>query len=462
MNPRVKPLNSAKPKDGKAVVYVMSRDQRVHDNYALLESQRVATEQKLPVIVVFNLLSQTGVRAREHYEFMLAGLKEVEAELNRHNIGFTITFGRHSGELKSLLADLDPSAVYFDFSPLRGPRKVHDDLANNLSCPCFVVDTHNVIPTWVASPSEEFAAHTFRTKVHRQLADWLDEPGKLAKHPIKFEAVKADWKKAEKLVAKVKPNGITITFKPGEAVAHGELKSFIKSRLDNYAINRNTPSVDGQSNLSPYLHFGMISSLRVTLEVTKDHTPLLIKEARLARAEGAPTKADSIDAFLEELIVRKELSDNFCYYNPNYDSIKGARDWAVKSLSEHTADQREYVYSQSDLEYAKTHDPAWNAAQNQLRKSGKMHGYMRMYWAKKMLEWSKDAATAIKHADFLNDHYSIDGGDPNGYVGVLWSIAGLHDRPWFEREVYGKIRYMNYNGLKNKFDVKEYEKQWND
>lgn len=462
MNIRIKALNSAKQKAGKSVVYVMSRDQRAHDNHALLEAQAIAIAQKLPLVVLFNLYNASGVRAREHFEFMLEGLKQLEAELKKHGIGFILTHGKHNGELLAVLKKLDPLVVYFDFSPLRGPKKTHDELANQLDCPCYIVDTHNILPVWEASPAEEFAAHTFRSKVHKKLADWLEEPKKLTKHPVKFTGSKADWQEAQKLIGQVKSNGIKIEFQPGEQAAKQELSSFIQHRLDDYAKDRNTPSVDGQSNLSPYLHFGMISSLRITLEITKHHTPLLIKEARLARSEGEPTRSDSIDAFLEELIVRKELSDNFCYYNENYDSIKGARDWATKSLDEHANDPREHLYSLAELEVAKTHDPAWNAAQNQLRKVGKMHGYMRMYWAKKILEWSKDAATAIKNADYLNDHYSIDGGDPNGYVGVLWSIAGLHDRPWFEREVYGKIRYMNYNGLKNKFDVEEYEKQWND
>jgi deoxyribodipyrimidine photo-lyase len=392
---------------------------------------------------------------------MLAGLKEVEQELKKHNIGFTLTFGGPKKELVELFHKLSPSAVYFDFSPLRGPRSLHEQLAGSIDCPCFVVDTHNIIPVWVASASEEFAAHTFRSKVHAKLADWLEEPSRLKKHPVEHSGIKADWAKAEKTIAKLSANGIKIEFCAGESAAHARLASFQKDGLADYAENRNVPTIDGQSELSPYLHYGMISSLRVALEITKDHTPLLLKAVRLARYEGKPSLQDSIDALLEEMIVRKELSDNFCYYNHKYDSIDGARDWARKSLQEHIRDAREYEYSLKELENARTHDPAWNAAQNQLRKVGKMHGYMRMYWAKKILEWSSDPADAVKHADYLNDHYSIDGGDPNGYVGVLWSVAGLHDRPWFEREVYGKIRYMNYNGLKNKFDVEAYEKKWN-
>jgi deoxyribodipyrimidine photo-lyase len=287
----------------------------------------------------------------------------------------------------------------------------------------------------------------------------LVEPPKIIKQSNK-SAGKADWKKFEQIVNKQKSNGSKIEFESGEKHAQNELNDFIKNRLADYAADRNNPNVDGQSNLSPYLHFGQISSLRVALELTKNHMPLLIKEVRLARYEGTPTIADSIDAFLEELIVRKELADNYCNNNVNYKNYDGIKDWAKKSLEEHIHDKREYEYSLKDLESFKTHDDAWNSAQAQLSKTGKMHGYMRMYWAKKILEWSPSPKIAIKHANYLNDHYSIDGGDPNGYVGVLWSIGGLHDRPWFEQPIFGKIRYMNYNGLKNKFDVEAYAKKW--
>lgn len=185
-----------------------------------------------------------------------------------------------------------------------------------------------------------------------------------------------------------------------------------------------------------------------------------MQKAKLASYEDEPTKADSINAFLEELIVRKELSDNYCFYNSNYASINGAKDWARETLEAHKDDEREYTYTQDELESAQTHDDAWNAAQNQMMKTGKMHGYMRMYWAKKILEWSKTPEHAIQAAVYLNDHYSIDGGDPNGYIGIMWSIAGVHDRAWTERPVYGKIRYMNANGLKRKFDVDEYVSMW--
>jgi deoxyribodipyrimidine photo-lyase len=210
--------------------------------------------------------------------------------------------------------------------------------------------------------------------------------------------------------------------------------------LRGYDENRNDPNLDGQSGLSPYLHFGQLSAQRVALEVSKD------------RSEHRK----DVEAFLEELIIRRELSDNFCYYNHKYDSFAGFPAWAQKSLNEHRGDAREFVYTKSEFEKAKTHDELWNASQRQLVKTGKMHGYMRMYWAKKILEWTTAPEEALKIAIYLNDKYELDGRDPNGYVGVAWSLGGVHDRVWFSRPIFGQIRFMNSRGCASKFNVKEY------
>jgi len=187
----------------------------------------------------------------------------------------------------------------------------------------------------------------------------------------------------------------------------------------------------------------------------------LLHSPKMPSAGSETSISDGANALLEEMIVRKELSDNFCYYQPQYTSLNGGPQWAQDSLTEHRADPREFLYNYEQLAKGETHDAAWNAAQLQMVKTGKMHGYMRMYWAKKVLEWTESPEQAIDFLIRLNDFYSIDGGDPNGYVGILWSVVGVHDRPWTERAVFGKIRYMNYGGLKRKFDIAAYERMWN-
>jgi deoxyribodipyrimidine photo-lyase len=231
--------------------------------------------------------------------------------------------------------------------------------------------------------------------------------------------------------------------KSGESGALKYFKHFLKNKLNKYDALRNDPTKDGQSNLSPFLHFGQISAQRVAIEVEK-----------------FPADPESKKSFLEELIVRRELSDNFCYYNKNYDLFDGFHQWAKTTLNEHRRDEREFIYSLRKFEDAKTHDDLWNAAQTEMVKTGKMHGYMRMYWAKKILEWTKSPEDALKISIYLNDKYELDGRDPNGYVGIAWSIGGIHDRAWFERPVYGKVRYMNRNGADKKFAVNSYIKKF--
>ena len=226
------------------------------------------------------------------------------------------------------------------------------------------------------------------------------------------------------------------TFKGGTAEAKRRLKDFIINKLDGYADSRNDPCLDATSNMSPYLHFGQISPLYIALEVME-------------------SKARGKEAYLEELIVRRELSYNLVYYNNNYDKFSCLPPWARNTLNFHAQDKREYIYSLKEFEQAKTHDPYWNAAQKEMVITGKMHGYMRMYWGKKILEWSRNPKEGFKIALYLNNKYELDGRDPNGFAGVAWCF-GKHDRAWGERKVFGKIRYMNATGLKRKFNPEEY------
>jgi len=176
--------------------------------------------------------------------------------------------------------------------------------------------------------------------------------------------------------------------------------------------------------------------------------------------EHGRSYSGGVASFIEEMVVRRELADNFCHYNEQYDSLAGAAQWAQDSLAKHAGDPREYVYTQAQLENAETHDDLWNAAQLQMVEVGKMHGFLRMYWAKKILEWTESPEEALRIAIYLNDRYELDGRDPNGYVGCMWSIAGVHDMGWTERQVFGKIRFMNYDGCKRKFDLPGFVKQF--
>lgn len=437
--------------DGKCVLYIMSRDQRVADNYALLGAQKTAMALAQPLAVVFCLYSKSGNRSREHFQWMLGGLREVEMQLSALSIPFMVLIGDAKTTLTGMIHHTKPSAIYFDMNPLRGPKAFQQAIAASAPCPVYVIDTHNIVPVWTVSQKQEYAARTIRSKLGKLLPGYISEPPKLVVHPYCWpgtvKSIKTLQSMIEEVVLSIPSNGQTLSYVSGESEAHKVLNEFISKRLRAYATARNNPSDFGQSELSPYLHFGQISRLRITLEV------------EYAVVHDASLREDA-DVFLEELNVRSSLSDNYCYYNSKYDSLLGASEWAKKTLAKHAHDVRDFVYTLEQFESSSTHDPAWNAAQTQLRTTGKMHGYMRMYWAKKVLEWTKSPEEALTILIRLNDFYSLDGGDPNGYVGILWSIAGLHDRPWFERPVYGAIRYMNYNGLKRKFKIEQYEKMF--
>ncbi len=437
---RIRTLRGGIPENGP-VVYWMRRDQRVADNWALLHAQELARERKVPLGVVFTISPLFPYATIRQYDFLLRGLEYVEHSLERYRIPFFFLTGRPEDELASFLTRHRAGALVADFSPLRIHRDVTAAVLNRLSIPVYEVDAHNVVPCWLASDKREYSAGTFRPKIHRALPTFLHGFPKLARCPIpwKGQVKRTPWS----LVRKGLPVDTTVPpvewLTPGEQGAAETLRCFIEQRLHGYATHRNNPTKSMQSNLSPYLHFGQISPQRVVLEVMKN------QEHPTAR-----------DAFLEELIVRRELAENFCLYDPSYDSPECFPSWARSSLHAHRSDARKHTYSHSRLENAATCDPLWNAAQMEMVCTGKMHGYMRMYWAKKILEWTRSAGQAMRVATYLNDRYELDGCDPNGYAGIAWSIGGVHDRAWGDRAVFGKIRYMSYEGCRRKFDVEKY------
>lgn len=427
-----------------AVVYWMSRDQRVHDNWALLFAQKLALEKQKPLTVLFNLVPNFLEATIRQYGFMLKGLEQTEKELEQYNISFFLTLGDPENEIPTFLKNINASVLISDFDPLKIKRIWKRDVAKKIEIPFYEVDAHNIVPCLQVSNKVEFGAYTIRPKIQKLLPEFLDEFPELMKMKSNnLLSEKIDWQKAEKSLMINREVKEVDWLKPGEQNAQQVLKDFLENRFDKYAEDRNDPNKNALSNLSPYLHFGHISAQRVALTVEQFYG-----------------NHPSSKSFLEELIVRRELSDNFCYFNPKYDSFEGFPEWAKKTLNEHRKDKREFVYSLEEFEQAKTHEDLWNAAQLEMVKTGKMHGYMRMYWAKKILEWSKSPEEALRTAIYLNDKYELDGRDPNGYVGCAWSIGGVHDRAWTERPVFGKIRYMNYNGAKRKFDVDSYIKKY--
>ncbi len=437
---RIHQLNGIEAKTG-AVVYWMSRDQRVADNWALLYAQQLALELQTPLAVVFTLAPAFLDATLRQYGFMLRGLQQLSQRLAALNIPFFLLRGEPVEQVCRFIREKRVSAVVTDFDPLRIKRTWREQAALRSEVAFHEVDAHNIVPCRIASTKQEYGAYTLRPKIRRLLPEFLVDFPPARCHPHDWPSAAEPFDPDDLLNSLQLDRSVAEVSRltPGEAAGCELLLEFIENGLDSYEARRNDPCREGQSGLSPYLHFGQLSAQRVALEA--------------ARAAGGTV---SSDAFLEELIVRRELADNFCWYNSDYDRVAGFPDWALRTIAEHRHDRREYLYSREQFERAATHDPLWNAAQREMVTTGRMHGYLRMYWAKKILEWSESPEEAMEIAIRLNDRYQLDGRDPNGYAGIAWSIGGVHDRAWGERPLFGKIRYMNDKGCRRKFDVAGY------
>lgn len=427
----------------------MNRDQRIQDNWALIHAQWLALKEKLPLHICFCLVvPKSKLSTLRHFSFMLKGLEEVSQECKTLGVQFHLLHGSPGDVLPSFVSDRSLGAVVTDFSPLREPLQWLEDVKKKLpkDIPFIQVDAHNIVPCWVASPKQEYAARTIRGKINKLLPEFLTDFPLVEEHPYTASktAKPVDWAKTLASLQVDRTVGETEWAKPGTKRGMAMLESFIDVRLKLFAAKRNDPNAAALSQLSPWIRFGHISAQRVALQVQR----------------SGKKAGEGVAPFIEELVIRRELTDNYCFYNKKYDSVEGAYDWAQKTLKDHAKDKRPYLYTRELLEEAKTHDNLWNAAQIQMVTEGKMHGFLRMYWAKKILEWTSSPEEALSIALYLNDRYELDGQDPNGFVGCMWSICGIHDQGWAERPIFGKIRYMNYKGCLRKFDVAGFEKKY--
>jgi deoxyribodipyrimidine photo-lyase len=375
---------------------------------------------------------------------MLDGILEAKKSVEERGIKFAI---EKVNDIKQRIIELSENAyaLITDKAYLKYYRKLNKYIADRLDVPVYEIESDVCVPVEIASDKQEPYAFTFRKKIYSLFDKYIIE---LKPRAPKIKSVSFDFGIEEitfnnslKIfnILNIDKSVSLSPFVGGYSQARKHLKEFIERKLHRYKEFRSHPKLDYQSNLSPYLHFGQISPIEVVIEVLSKYG-----------------KSDeNVDSFFNELIVWRELARNFCYYNPNYNQYEGIPDWAKETLEEHKNDKREYIYTIEGLENAKTHDEYWNSAQLELLKTGKMHNYMRMYWCKKLIEWTDDTKKAFDIACYLNDKYELDGRDPNGYAGISWCF-GTHDRPWKERKVFGKIRYMSASGLEAKFDIKKY------
>ena len=434
---RIKVLSDAPIREREFVLYWMQASQRAHFNHALEYAARQADELKLPLVVGFGLHEGYPEANQRHFAFMLQGLQETEATLRERGIKLAVR--KHAPDDAAIEFSHRACMVVCDRGYLRHQKEWRERVATEADCRVVQVETDVVVPVEVASDKEEYAARTIRPKLHDYIDDYLvdlQESGpERDSLDLGFNSTDVtDWQTTLARLDLDDSVALVEDYTGGTANAERLLDVFVRERLAQYDERRNEPADDWVSHMSPYLHFGQISPVYVASEV--------------AGYEGE-------EAYLEELIVRRELAINFCEYNPRYDSMQGLPDWALQTLAKHSRDERAYTYSAGQLDRGETHDEYWNAAQMEMVLTGKMHNYMRMYWGKKILEWTKDPSDAHAPIAWLNNKYELDGRDPVSWGNFAW-IFGKHDRPWQERKIFGTVRYMNAAGLERKFDIERY------
>lgn len=469
---RVTLLRAGKaPKSPTHVLYWMSTALRVEQNPSLQHATYLSNLHKVPLRVLHllhNLMPDDSKMTERHALFQLESVRDVYKSFLGRNVAFTVLHSNDDTTIPIILAhSKGAAAVIADADYLRPGRKVRANLSEKLNIPVHVVEANVVVPVSKASNKQEHAARTIRPKIHGQLAEFLERTSDidLEFQPDNAKAVSVEIDTGGENSEKSSPIGVVCDcdvksaleewpgldhgaervkkLTGGEKKAREVLDDFVNNKIVEYASGRNEPSLQLTSDLSPYLRLGCISPIEAALRV---------KES----CKGKSKLKESCDSFLEELIVRRELSVNACWFNDAYDDYdKIVPGFAQKTLKDHESDKRKHVYTYDELEAGVTHDEYWNAAQLELVTTGKMHGYMRMYWAKQIIGWTNHPKEAMSHALRLNNRWGLDAVDPNSYVGVAWCF-GLHDHGWTEREVWGKVRYMNESGLKRKFNMAAY------
>jgi len=449
---RVTELNHAHENTkGRYVLYWMQMFKRASHNYALNLAIQMANERRMPLVVYEGLKFDYPWASDRFHTFILEGVAEKQAEFAKRGIRYVFYLQRNKRDPKNTVARLASQAgllVTDDFPCFITPN--HNARIARLNLPVYAVDANGMAPL-PAFPKEEYAAYTIRPKINRLLPD-LPRTIVTPRLDVQKPALDVDCPETSvsadniaELVSQcdidhaVRPSNL---YRGGTQAARKRLKHFVRNILPHYLETRNEPSIDGTSRLSPYLHFGFLSIQEIVNAVELANAPNPAKEA-----------------FLEQAIVRRELSFNLTRHNPNYDSLKSLPDWALKTMRDHAGDPRPEMLDEEKIEAAETYDELWNAAQRELVSTGLLHNYVRMLWGKRVIEWQRSYETAFELLVHLNNKYALDGRDPNSYAGILWCF-GKHDRPWPEREIFGTLRYMSSRSMARKFRARDYIKSF--
>ncbi len=434
---RLTALNDRQPARGAYVLYWMQASVRTRENHALEYAVRTANELAMPLLVGFGLDPQYAEAQPRSLRFAVEGLRDVARALARRDIGFVVRQGKPLDVARRLAADA--AAMIVDRNYLRPPRRWRRQLASSLEIPVIEVESNVVVPVGVASDKREWAARTLRPKLHDHLDRFLTELTTTAiDHRADLGVESLDAGDADGLLDTIGVEAPPGRFAGGESQANAVLTRFLDEGLEQHPGADVAVNGDASSHLSLYLHFGQISPSTIT---------------RRVMASGASPQA--IDGFVEQVVVRRELAHNYVWFEPDYDKFSALPDWSRTTLDLHRDDAREALYTKAELEAAATHDRYWNAAMVEMRETGYLHNRMRMYWGKRILEWTNTPEYAFRVALELNNRHFLDGRDPNSYANVAW-VFGLHDQAFAERPVIGKVRPMTPSGLERKIDAPAY------
>ena len=451
---RTRLLNQKSIHEGaRYVLYWMQVYKRATHSFALNKAIEAANALQLPLVVYEGLKFYYPWASDRFHTFILEGIEEKKKEFANMGIRYVFYLQPDKHAPKNTVAQIarEAALIVTDDFPCFIIPEHNRHITERVEIPVYAVDGNGIIPM-SCLPKEEFAARTIRPKIYKLLSEFakpLHTPALHVQHP-KLHVDCPETEVTEALIPKlvagcaidhsVTPSGI---YKGGPAAAVRRLHHFVHEILPKYDELRNRPEVDGCSRLSAYLHFGFISAHQIYDAV---------------QAADAPKAAK--DAYLEELIVRRELSYNFTRHNNAYDSLEAAPDWAKRTMAKHAKDKRLVLYSAEQIEAAATADLLWNATQNELLQTGEIHNYMRMLWGKKIIEWTHSYEAAFGLMVHLNNKYSLDGRNPNSYTGIHWCF-GKHDRAWGpERPVFGTLRYLSSTSWWRKVGAKEYIKKW--
>ncbi len=440
---RIRNLNERDVCNGSYVLYWMQASQRAALNHALEYAATEANRLDLPLLVGFGIMDDYPEANLRHYTFMVEGLQDTDLALKARNSKLVVRHG-HPVEV-ALTLGKSASLIVTDRGYLRHQKQWRESVAADAACKVVQVETDVIVPVDVVTEKREFAARTIRPRIHKHFKSYLKDQRqvKIKRSSRHLKEQGLDLNNVDALCASLKldrsVSPVSNIFKGGTTEGMKRFRRFCKERLSNYSKNRNHPETDDVSHMSKYLHFGMVSPIWLLMELQK---------------HAGPRSVD-LQTYVEELLVRRELAFNFVEFTPNYDSFECLPEWAKDTLEKHAKDKRSPQYTASELENAQTHDVYWNASMLEMKHTGYMHNYMRMYGGKKILEWSSSARHAYRTALSLNNKYFLDGRDPNSFANIAW-IFGNHDRPWQEREIYGKLRCMMASGLERKCDIRSY------